>query len=105
MRDVVTRPACRQCGSERVPHRGRCSDCSAFIDASAVGRAHRRQKLADALAFNWYDWVGEILGIALIAGIAASRLPAWTIIAALILIARPFIGLALRLAARALDGP
>jgi hypothetical protein len=103
MRDVVSRPACRQCGSDRAPQRGRCSDCGAFIDASAVGKARRREKLSAALAFDWFDWVGELLGIALIACIAADLLPAWAIIFALVLIARPFIGVALRVAARAFD--
>lgn len=101
----MSRAACRQCGSEQDPRRGRCADCGAFIDAAAGARAHRRDTLAEALSFNWYDWFGEVLGFALIGGIAADLIPAWTIVIALVFIVRPFFGLALRVAARLLDAP
>jgi hypothetical protein len=94
---------CRQCGSHRDANRGRCADCGAFIDASAASKAHRRAKLRDALDFHWFDWVGELWGLALIACIAADLLPPGVIIIALLLITRPLIALALRLAVRALD--
>jgi hypothetical protein len=105
MRDVVSRPSCRQCGSDRDPQRGRCADCAALIDASAAANAHRRKKLGEALSFNWFDWIGELLGIALLACIAVNLLPAWTVLFAVVLIARPFVGLTMRLAARTLDAP
>ncbi len=94
---------CRQCGSNRNPSGGRCADCGAFIDPGAGVRAHRRETLREALSFDWFDWFGEILGVALLVGIAVGWLPAWAIIVAVIFIVRPFFGLAFRVAARALD--
>jgi hypothetical protein len=97
---------CRQCGSNREPRAGRCRDCGALIDARAGVRAQRREALREALSFNWLDWFGEILGVVLIVGIAVDGVPAWTIVIAVIFIVRPFFGLALRVAARALgEGP
>lgn len=59
--------------------------------------------LRDAWTFAWFDWIGELLGLAVLAGIAADRLPAWTILIAVIFIVRPFFGFAFRVAARLLD--
>jgi len=76
----------------------------AFVDASAVANAHRRGKLADGLRFTWFDWVGELLALCVGAGIAANLMPAWVIVA-LVLITRRRSSLSHCGPARALDAP
>jgi len=96
---------CPQCGSAESAKQGRCPNCGALIDAAAVAR---RERISERLDHHFGDPLGwfEVVPVLLVAGlIVAGVIPAWTILFALVLAARPLWRLAVRIFAAWAEGP
>jgi hypothetical protein len=70
-----------------------------------VAAVARDDRVRDLLGFDAWDWVGELVGLTLLALVIVEILPVWVLLIAAVLTLRPFVRFAFRLAARILlDG-
>lgn len=95
--------ACAQCGEITELRRGRCGACGAAVDLSEIARYQRRAAVLRVVGEEWYEWLGEIVALALIGLVLLDVLPAWTLAIAAALLLRPLSRLVLLLARGSLD--
>ena len=83
--------------------RGRCPSCESVRDAAAVSRSERRAAFLDSIGGGWYWWLGEAVGVLVIALVIAGVLPIWALVIAGILLFRALSRLAMTAAREGLD--
>jgi len=69
------------------------------MDVSVVARDDR---MRDLLRFDVWDWLGELVGLALLGLVLADVAPLWVLLFAVALTLRPFVRWGFRLAGRVL---